>query len=431
MDNMKKLFAQAGGISSTFNSTINAVTSQIKQGLDTEPTEASSQQRHPPAINPPGNPASSEKQYLRLPIDSARKLRWYDKGDVATMVKTHVREKHELLDTIAALKKTVLRSGITEAGLDSEVRHLLLRAENISEADEGVYSVLLTAATTEMEALQVSNASLTQRMEDMQDRIRAMESELSTAARPGAPVPPLQPELASRLGAALELFDRCQAGSALLARQTRSQEQDIVAREAVESLRMLMASSSAAASYGPNPGPYPSHHAPAVHPDLDATASHANGHAAADTADVPDNDNGVAGGVAGAGAADGAAAASAEAGGDRRQQREQREREQRGRDRLQQLGRELGVERERSLSLVGKLQRLEMQRRVHVEEALEMSERLQSLSAAQSTSDAYRASLAAAEERCRQMTAVADHRGAELAAAKGAARVAEENAERR
>lgn len=41
----------------------------------------------------------------RLPIDSARKLRWYDKGDVATMVKTHVREKHELLDTIAALKK--------------------------------------------------------------------------------------------------------------------------------------------------------------------------------------------------------------------------------------------------------------------------------------------------------------------------------------
>lgn len=63
---MKKLFAQAGGISSTFNSTINAVTSQIKQGLDTEPTEASSsQQRQPPAINPPVNPANSEKQYLR------------------------------------------------------------------------------------------------------------------------------------------------------------------------------------------------------------------------------------------------------------------------------------------------------------------------------------------------------------------------------
>ncbi|MEW5315728.1 MAG: hypothetical protein WDW38_007135 [Sanguina aurantia] len=369
------------------------------RGLTPNPQKLPPQQRHPPAINPPGNPASSEKQYLRLPIDSARKLRWYDKGDVATMVKTHVREKHELLDTIAALKKTVLRSGITEAGLDSEVRHLLLRAENISEADEGVYSVLLTAATTEMEALQVSNASLTQRMEDMQDRIRAMESELSTAARPGAPVPPLQPELASRLGAALELFDRCQAGSALLARQMRSQEQDIVVREAVESMRMLMASSSAAAaSYGSHPGPHPSHHTPALDPDLDATASHANGHTGADKVDVPDNSSG--GGVewdgAGAEAMNGVPAASAEAGGERQQQQQRRERE---RDRLQQqqLGRELG--------------RLEMERRVHVEEALEMSERLQSLSAAQSTSDSYRASLEAAEERCRQMTAVADHRG--------------------
>lgn len=45
-----------------------------------------------------------------------------------------------------------------------------LQAENIQEGDEGVYGVLLTSATTEMEALQLSNAALTQRMEDMQDR---------------------------------------------------------------------------------------------------------------------------------------------------------------------------------------------------------------------------------------------------------------------
>lgn len=45
-----------------------------------------------------------------------------------------------------------------------------IQAATIQEADEGVYSVLLTSATTEMEALQMSNASLTQRMEDMQDR---------------------------------------------------------------------------------------------------------------------------------------------------------------------------------------------------------------------------------------------------------------------
>jgi hypothetical protein len=41
----------------------------------------------------------------RLPLDSARKLRWFDKGDLPNIVKTHAREKRELLDAITALKK--------------------------------------------------------------------------------------------------------------------------------------------------------------------------------------------------------------------------------------------------------------------------------------------------------------------------------------
>lgn len=41
----------------------------------------------------------------RLPVDSAKKLRWYDKADVAALTRQHVREKHMLLDTITALKK--------------------------------------------------------------------------------------------------------------------------------------------------------------------------------------------------------------------------------------------------------------------------------------------------------------------------------------
>lgn len=37
--------------------------------------------------------ASSEKQYLRLPIDSARKLRWFDKGDLqVSMAPMHIRQ---------------------------------------------------------------------------------------------------------------------------------------------------------------------------------------------------------------------------------------------------------------------------------------------------------------------------------------------------
>ncbi len=43
-----------------------------------------------------------------LPMESARKLRWYaDNKDLAAIVRTHLREKRELEDTLAALKKVV------------------------------------------------------------------------------------------------------------------------------------------------------------------------------------------------------------------------------------------------------------------------------------------------------------------------------------
>ncbi len=40
----------------------------------------------------------------RLPVESARKLRWFDKEDLSALTKQHMREKHQLLDTITALK---------------------------------------------------------------------------------------------------------------------------------------------------------------------------------------------------------------------------------------------------------------------------------------------------------------------------------------
>lgn len=46
--------------------------------------------------------------HCRLPVESAKKLRWFDNADLAKMSVQHVREKHLLLDTITALKKVWL-----------------------------------------------------------------------------------------------------------------------------------------------------------------------------------------------------------------------------------------------------------------------------------------------------------------------------------
>jgi hypothetical protein len=53
----------------------------------------------------------------RLPVESAKKLRWYDNADLAKMSVQHVREKHMLLDTITALKKVTACSNQPARGL--------------------------------------------------------------------------------------------------------------------------------------------------------------------------------------------------------------------------------------------------------------------------------------------------------------------------
>eukprot|EP00775_Hariotina_reticulata_P005727 gene5727-5967_t len=130
---MKKLIGST--INSISTSTANAVNTVSKQ-LD---KTLAQQEQH--ALPTP----QSEKQYLRLPVESAKKLRWYDKADLAQLTRQHVREKHLLLDTITALKKVMIRAGFTDASLDDEARQLVSAAESLRLADQGTESVLLVA----------------------------------------------------------------------------------------------------------------------------------------------------------------------------------------------------------------------------------------------------------------------------------------------
>ena len=45
-----------------------------------------------------------DAQFLRLPLESAKKLRWFDKQDLNMLIQLHLREKAELLDANAALR---------------------------------------------------------------------------------------------------------------------------------------------------------------------------------------------------------------------------------------------------------------------------------------------------------------------------------------
>ena len=46
-----------------------------------------------------------QPQYLRLPIDSARKLRWYDREDLSRLIESNLQERHQLAEVNTALRE--------------------------------------------------------------------------------------------------------------------------------------------------------------------------------------------------------------------------------------------------------------------------------------------------------------------------------------
>jgi hypothetical protein len=60
----------------------------------------------------------------RLPVESARKLRWYEHAELPALVRGHLREKRELQDCIAAMKKVcvlLLSSSCAQMCLGTEM----------------------------------------------------------------------------------------------------------------------------------------------------------------------------------------------------------------------------------------------------------------------------------------------------------------------
>ena len=53
----------------------------------------------------PESQASKSQQFLRLPVESAKKLRWYDRPDLNNLIQQNLRDKNDLLGVNAALRQ--------------------------------------------------------------------------------------------------------------------------------------------------------------------------------------------------------------------------------------------------------------------------------------------------------------------------------------
>eukprot|EP01025_Chloroclados_australasicus_P025050 TRINITY_DN25062_c1_g1_i1.p1 TRINITY_DN25062_c1_g1~~TRINITY_DN25062_c1_g1_i1.p1 ORF type:complete len:851 (-),score=158.34 TRINITY_DN25062_c1_g1_i1:584-3136(-) len=119
--------------------------------------------------------SQQQQEYLRLPIASAKKLTWYDKGDIVQIVKQHLREKQEVLDANWALKRALLRRGIGEKELDQEVQLMLQEVDQIQENDAAVNNTLFIATQSKLDSLQQQNVEYERCLQNQQQRMQELQ----------------------------------------------------------------------------------------------------------------------------------------------------------------------------------------------------------------------------------------------------------------
>ncbi len=143
------------------------------------------------APSPSPQDERQQQQYLRLPVESAKKLRWFDRHDVDMLMKAslptapgaaflllrghaydfggrmqagcpiaedatflhlqlHLREKQELFEANSALRQVLRRRGLADASLDAELAAINRQVDEMREQEQGVNQVLVLAAQVRM-----------------------------------------------------------------------------------------------------------------------------------------------------------------------------------------------------------------------------------------------------------------------------------------
>ncbi|KAK9811082.1 hypothetical protein WJX73_001251 [Symbiochloris irregularis] len=171
----------------------------------------------PGAGQPPASPSSStessapadrskaaadtQQQFLRLPIESARKLRWYDREDLRPLVESNLKDKQLLHETIVALQQVLQEAGVPEsawkdhveetdrlAGFDDangseELLDLHVLAMQIEEERKGSAALLAKLTRVERERREHVDelAELGTALDGARAQVASLQQELSTA----------------------------------------------------------------------------------------------------------------------------------------------------------------------------------------------------------------------------------------------------------
>ena len=133
-----------------FQTTVQGLNNNIRQQLE---------QRS--KLRQPGNDAAGpddEDNCIKIPVESAKQLRWYDRADLKLLLKVHLAEKHQLYLANAALREALSdKPGVSTS---TNVSYFNKEIDRMVRKDAALSEFLVVAAGLELDTLRNRLASI-------------------------------------------------------------------------------------------------------------------------------------------------------------------------------------------------------------------------------------------------------------------------------
>lgn len=114
-----------------------------------------------PSTVPGGNVNPQQPQnpdgFIRVPIAVAKKLRWFDQGDIRMLIRLHLREKQELFHACSLLREALIR---VEGLPNSDVSTIFQAIDNYKSEEDSINTILALSAQEEIERLKEENVAM-------------------------------------------------------------------------------------------------------------------------------------------------------------------------------------------------------------------------------------------------------------------------------
>lgn len=98
---MKAWFQPLGNASGGYQSVASSIGQAVNSGAAAVKA----------AVKAERGSVSTDRQHVRLSVESARRLRWFENDDITALVRRHIDEKQAMMECVGAMRNFLVQKG--------------------------------------------------------------------------------------------------------------------------------------------------------------------------------------------------------------------------------------------------------------------------------------------------------------------------------